>query len=691
MAEVRDLLIEIGTEELPPKALANLSEALEQGVVEGLRKAGLTFGTVSRYATPRRLALLVRELPVKQPDRTQERRGPALAAAYKDGQPTPALLGFARSCGVDVTELRVQESGKGAWLVHLSHVPGAATAELVPGILQQALDTLPIPKRMRWGDSDAEFVRPVHWLVLLFGDELIPATLLGVAAGRVTYGHRFHHPAAIALPAPAAYAEMLERQGKVIADFAARRERIRAQAEAAAAQVGGCAVIREELLDEVTALVEWPVALTGRFEKRFLNVPQEALISTMQDNQKYFPVVDKNGRLLPHFIAISNLESRDPAQVVAGNERVIRPRFADAEFFWHQDRKLPLAERLEALKSVVFQQRLGSLHDKAERVAALARYIAIHSGGNPDWAERAGRLSKCDLLTSMVQEFPELQGIMGRYYARHDGEAEEVAQALEEQYHPRFAGDHLPLSATGRAVALADRLDTLVGIFAIGQAPSGAKDPFALRRAALGVLRILIAGGLELDLQELLAQAARHFPAELKAPAAVPAVLEFLLERLRGYYLEQGFRLDEFEAVLECRPTRPLDFDRRIRAVAAFRKLPEAEALAAANKRIRNILKKLDGQTLPFQVRPELLTEEAEQRLAASLAELASEATPLMEGGLYEEALTRLAALREPVDGFFDDVMVMVEDAALRDNRIALLNELSSLFLRVADFSRLQD
>ena len=689
--DIRDLLIEIGTEELPPKALLTLATAFEQGIRAGLEKAGLISGAIHCFATPRRLAALIEQLPVHQPDRQSERRGPALSAAFgPDGKATKAAEGFARSCGVTVAELQRQETDKGAWLVHFSTEPGAATADLIPGIVLAALAGLPIPKRMRWGDRDDEFVRPVHWAVLLFGDEVIPATILGVTTGRETWGHRFHHPQPIRIATPADYARQLASEGRVIADFAERRDVVRAQAEAVAADLRGTAVIKPELLDEVTALVEWPVALAGDFERRFLAVPAEALISTMQDNQRYFPVVDAHGRLLPHFITIANLESRDPAQVRAGNERVIRPRFSDAEFFWNQDRKHPLAMRMDDLKQVVFQQRLGTLADKSGRVAALARLIAEQSHGNPDWAERAARLAKCDLLTQMVQEFPELQGIMGRYYALHDREAPEVAQALEEHYLPRFAGDRLPQTATGRALALAERLDTLTGIFAIGQAPSGAKDPFALRRAALGLLRILIEGQLDLDLLTLLERAAAGFDPTLRASHAVETVFEFIMERLRGYYLDQGVRPDTFEALLDCRPTRPLDFDRRVRAVGAFRELPEAASLAAANKRIRNILKKVET-VLPFEVRPDLLVEDAEQALAGRLVELSSEAIPLMETGLYSEALSRLASLREPVDAFFDQVLVMAEDPALRANRLALLNELGSLFLRVADFSRLQD
>ncbi|HOW76038.1 MAG TPA: glycine--tRNA ligase subunit beta [Candidatus Competibacteraceae bacterium] len=689
--DTRDLLIEIGTEELPPKALSSLALAFENGVREGLEKAGLTSGELRRFATPRRLAVLIHDLPARQPDRQLERRGPALSAAFgPDGKPTKAAEGFARSCGVAVADLQKQETDKRAWLVHLSHEPGAATAGLIPGIVDQALAGLPIPKRMRWGDREDQFVRPVHWAVLLFGDEVIPATIMGVSSGRETRGHRFHHPQPIRITSPADYARQLADEGQVIADFAERRDRVRAQAEATAAELGGIVVIQPELLDEVTALVEWPVALAGNFERRFLNVPAEALISTMQDHQRYFPVVDGQGRLLPHFITMTNLESRDPAQVRAGNERVIRPRFSDAEFFWNQDRKQPLAARMETLKHVVFQQRLGTLDEKSGRVARLARFITEQTRGNPDWADRAARLAKCDLMTQMVQEFPELQGIMGRYYALHDQESPEVAQALEEHYLPRFAGDRLPATATGRIVALADRLDTLTGIFAIGQAPSGTKDPFALRRAALGVLRILIEGELDLDLPKLLDRAAASFDKAIRAEQAVDTVFAFIMERLRSYYLDQGLRPDTFEAVLDCRPTRPLDFDRRVRAVHAFRELPEAASLAAANKRIRNILRKVDT-VLPFEVRPNLLMEDAEQALAGQLVELSSEVMPLMEAGLYGEALNRLARLREPVDAFFDQVLVMAEDATVRDNRIALLNELSSLFLRVADFSRLQD
>lgn len=691
MVKSRDLLVEIGTEELPPKSLHSLAEEFGRGILEGIIKAGLTFGDTHRYATPRRLAILLRDVPVRQPDRRRELRGPALNAAYdRDGRPTKAAIGFAHSCGVEVADLQTLETDKGAWLIHTSMEPGALTAELIPRLVETALAKLPIPKRMRWGNRDDEFVRPIHWLVLLFGDEVIPAELFGVSSGRETYGHRSHHPTPITINEPDTYAGLLEHEGKVIADFATRQETIRLQTEVAARKAGGMAIIEPDLLDEVTALTEWPVALLGNFERHFLEVPAEVLITTMQDNQRYFPVIDAAGHLMPHFITIANLQSKDPRKVQEGNERVIRPRFSDAQFFWLQDRKQTLASHWENLKTVIFQQRLGSLYDKSQRVAGLARFIASRSNGNLDWGERAAKLAKCDLLTQMVQEFPELQGIMGRYYASYDEEPQEVAQAIEEQYRPRFAGDALPATPTGRTVALADRLDTLIGIFSIGQSPSGNKDPFALRRTALGVLRILIEGMIDLDLEELLEQTASYFDPGLKAEDVVEPVFDFVMERLRGYYQDQGLRQDIFEAVFSCRPTRPLDFERRIRALSEFRACTEAQSLVAANKRIRNILRKVEG-TLPFKVRMDILSEEAEQRLAGRLAELSSEVIPLMDKGLYHEALARLSVLRNPVDSFFERVMVMTDDIELRNNRIALLNELESLFLRVADFSYLQD
>lgn len=688
--ERRDFLVEIGTEELPPKALLRLAQAFASGIREGLAKAGLDHGETKHFATPRRLAVLVEALSAAQPDRVIERRGPALAAAFdENGCATPAAAGFARSCGAEVEDLEKLETEKGAWLVFRSKEAGRGTVELIPDIVQRALAGLPIPKRMRWGGLKVEFVRPVHWVVLLFGSETIDAEILGVCAGRETRGHRFHHPEPIHLAEPAAYAPLLAAEGRVMADFEARREAVRAQVIEKAESLGGRALLNEALLDEVTALVEWPVALAGGFETRFLEVPSEALISTMQDNQKYFAVVDTEGRLMPYFITVANIESRDPAQVRAGNERVIRPRLADAAFFWNQDRRRPLASRLDELKTVVFQKKLGTLYDKVQRVASLARTIARESGHDVALSERAALLSKCDLMTSMVGEFPALQGVMGRYYAQHDGEPAEVAQALDEQYMPRFAGDRLPQTGAGQALALADRLDTLVGIFAIGQAPTGEKDPFGLRRAALGALRIMITRQLDLDLEMLLQDAAHRFPAGIVTAGTVETVFDFMMERLRGYYLEDGVRPDVFEAVLARRPTRPLDFDRRIRAVTAFRALPAAESLTAANKRIRNILKQAEG-AVPTTLEPGSLVEPAERVLAERVAALAEKVGPLLDRREYTEALMRLATLREPVDEFFDRVMVMVEDSALRHNRLALLNALSNLFLRVADLSRLQ-
>lgn len=690
MSERRDLLVEIGTEELPPKALKRLSEAFGAGVLEGLRKASLHFGDVTLYAAPRRLAILISNLVAHQPDTQAERRGPALKAAFDaEGCPTPAAQGFARSCGVAVEDLGTLETGEGAWLVFRSEQKGEPAARLIPGIVQESLDRLPIPKRMRWGDLDTEFVRPVHWVVLLFGDEVIDGEILGVKAGRETRGHRFHSQGVLYIGEPAAYAPLLESEGRVMPAFAQRREAIRAQVLEAAAGLKGRAVIDEDLLDEVTSMVEWPQAVTGDFETRFLDVPAEALIGTMKANQKYFHVVDGEGRLLPHFITISNIASTRPASVRSGNERVIRPRLSDAAFFWNQDRKQRLESRLESLRSVVFQKQLGTLYDKSLRVEKLAAEIAGLVGVDKVEAARAGLLSKCDLMTAMVGEFPELQGIMGRYYAAHDDEAAAVARALDEQYLPRFAGDALPAEGVGRVVAIAEKLDTLTGIFGIGQIPSGDKDPFALRRAALGVLRICIEGGLDLDLDHALRLALAAYGDKVTAPQVPGQVFDFMMERLRAYYHDQGVSADTFEAVLAVRPTRPHDFARRLQAVQSFRALAQAGSLAAANKRIHNILKKVEG-VLPEQVDAGLLREDAERALAAAVGWLHDEVIGLFNRHDYETALTRLAALREPVDAFFDHVMVMADDAALRDNRLALLNGMHRLFMRVADLSRLQ-
>ncbi|WP_127474505.1 glycine--tRNA ligase subunit beta [Sulfurivermis fontis] len=692
MSTFKDFLVEIGTEELPPKALRRLMIAFGEGVKEGLAKADLVRGEVHFYATPRRLAVLVKDLAVAQPDKEVERRGPALTAAFDgEGNPTQAARGFAASCGVEVDQLDHLKTDKGAWLVHRTRLQGRPTAELLPEIVQASLDKLPIPKRMRWGSLDAEFVRPVHWVVMLFGTDVIDCEILATRSGRETRGHRFMSPGKLYLGEPAAYAPLLETEGKVVADFEARREAVRAQVLEAAAAVNGEALIDEDLLDEVAGLVEWPVAVTGKFEERFLEVPAEALISTMKGNQKYFPVQDKDGKLLPYFITLSNIESHDVRHVREGNERVVRPRLTDADFFWNQDRKQKLAARSAALRSVVFQNKLGTLADKSARVAKLAAAVAYHIGGDAKLATRAGELSKCDLLTNMVGEFPELQGIMGRYYAAHDGEDAEVAAALDEQYMPRFAGDRLPETRTGQALAIADRIDTLVGIFGIGQPPTGDKDPFALRRAALGVLRTIIENNLDLDLQTLLRTAYDNYGSNgIKLAAdTVNQVLEFMLERLRAYYADSGVAHDTFDAVLAQRPTQPRDFDARVRAVTTFRKLPEAEALAAANKRIANILRQAGGEITAGIDKARLL-DTAEKALADQVEAMAGKVAPLFVQRNYTEALCQLAGLRGAVDAFFDQVMVMAEDETVRNNRLALLKRLSDLFLQAADLSRLQ-
>ena len=694
MTNSRDLLIEIGTEELPPKALKRLSEAFGAGVIDGLKNADLAHGEVSLYASPRRLAVLVRGLAEAQADKTIERRGPALAAAFDDeGCPTKAAEGFARSCGVaSVDDLDRIETDKGAWLMYRAEQPGQASVELIPDIVRAALDKLPIPRRMRWGALAAEFVRPVHWVVLLFGDEVIETEILAVASGRETRGHRFHHPGALYIAEPAAYAPLLETEGFVVADFTARREAVRAQVLEAGARLGGEAVIDEALLDEVTSMVEWPVAIAGDFEERFLGVPAEALISTMKANQKYFHVVDADGKLMPHFVTVANINSRQPERVREGNERVIRPRLSDAEFFWTQDRKRRLDSHIDELKNIIFQQKLGTLYDKAERVARLAGFVADSLGANREWAERAAWLAKCDLMTEMVYEFPELQGIMGRYYALHDGEAEEVALAQDEQYMPRHAGDELPATPSGQALAIADKLDTIVGMFGIGQPPTGSKDPFALRRAALGLLRIIIERQLPLDLDAAIQAAVDGLDDRITAEGVSEKVFDFMMDRLRAYYADIGVTPDVFDAVHARRPTQPLDFDRRVRAVNHFRSLPQADSLTAANKRIANILQQAQekGIAVPQAVDNAKFAEDAEKTLAERLIELEQEVIPLFDARDYEPALARLADLREAVDRFFDDVMVMVDDEALRANRLALLAKLRNLFLRVADLSRLQ-
>jgi len=688
-----DFLFELGTEELPPKALRKLGEALERGVRDGLKKAALDYTGIHWYAAPRRLAVHVTELASAQADTMDERRGPAVTAAFDDeGLPTRAVQGFAKSCGVEVEALETLETKKGAWLVFRSEKKGKASRELMPAIIEEALKQLPIPKRMRWGASSAEFVRPVHWLVMLLGKEVVDATLFGIKSGQTTRGHRFHHPDTIYLAEPAAYAPLLASEGHVMANFSARREAVRAQVMEVAVGLGGRAVIDDALLDEVTGMVEWPVALAGNFEECFLEVPQEALISAMKGHQKYFHVVNEAGVLMPHFITVSNIASSNMDVVRSGNERVIRPRLSDAVFFWQQDRKQPLAKLSARLENVVFQKKLGTLQEKSTRVAALTAEIAARLGGNRNQAQQAGELSKCDLMTEMVGEFPELQGIMGRYYATLDGAPADVAAALDEQYMPRFAGDELPKNVIGQSLAIADKLDTLIGIFAIGQSPSGDKDPFALRRAALGALRIIIEKALPLDLEQLLKSAAAQYASQGKVTVTdeiIEQAFAFMMDRLRSYYVDKGIGRDLFEAVLSRRPTRPCDFDLRLCAVEAFRQLPQAGSLAAANKRIGNILKKVEGD-IPVAIDQTLLSEASEQALFKTLSELTDVVTPLFEAGDYSAALTELANLQTAVDRFFDDVMVMADDEAIRNNRIALLNGLHGLFMRAADLSRLQ-
>lgn len=684
---VDTLLLELGTEELPPTALDALSDAFAAGIEKGLQEAEIPFQGVTAYATPRRLAVQVSALADKQPDREVERRGPALAAAVKDGVPTKAAEGFARSCGVSVDELIHLETDKGTWLGYREQQQGESVQALLPEILHKAIQGLPVPKNMRWGASRTEFSRPVHWLVALYGRDVIAAEALGLQASRTTYGHRFHAPNAIQLEHADDYLATLEN-AFVLADRERRRERIREQVLAEAEVQEANAVIDEALLVEVSGLVEWPVALTGSFDERFLDVPAECLISSMKANQKYFHLLDDQGKLKPLFITISNIDSVDPQQVISGNEKVIRPRLADAAFFYDTDRKQSLASRIPQLESVVFQQQLGTLADKARRTTAIATFIAEKINGDTANAQRAVALAKCDLVTEMVLEFPELQGIMGRYYAEQDGEPGEVAQAIEEQYLPRFASDAIPQSLTGQTLALADRLDTLVGIFGIGQRPTGAKDPFALRRASIGVLNILIKGELNLDLRELLKVAAQQHQGLPKAETLIEDVLTYMLDRFRAWGHEEGISAEMYLAVRARPVTNPLDFARRLRAVKAFAQREEATALAAANKRVSNLLNK-QGHDNSLQIDASLFQEDAEQVLFKEVTSRQEQVAPLFGTGDYQQALDVLATLREPVDTFFDQVMVMADDEAIRNNRLALLASLQALFLGVADISLL--
>ncbi|WP_249554789.1 MULTISPECIES: glycine--tRNA ligase subunit beta [Shewanella] len=684
-----NLLIELGTEELPPKALRKLAESFLANFTEELTKADLAFKSAIWYAAPRRLAINVTELALAQADKIVEKRGPAVSSAFDaEGKPTKAAEGWARGNGITVDQAERLVTDKGEWLVYNAKVEGVETKSLIAAMAQRALDKLPIPKPMRWGSSKTQFIRPVHTATMLLGSELIEGELLGIKSARNVRGHRFMGTG-FELDHADNYLTLLKEKGKVIADYESRKALIKADAEKAAAKIGGTADIEDDLLEEVTSLVEWPVVLTASFEEKFLNVPSEALVYTMKGDQKYFPVFDDAGKLLPNFIFVANIESKDPAQIIAGNEKVVRPRLADAEFFFNTDKKHTLESRLPSLETVLFQQQLGTLKDKVTRISALAAFIAEQTGANAVDAARAGLLSKTDLMTNMVMEFTDTQGTMGMHYARLDGETEAVALAMEEQYKPKFSGDTVPTAAVSCAVALADKLDTLVGIFGIGQAPKGAADPFALRRAAIGVLRIIVENKLPLDLVTLIAKAQELHGTNLSNANASDEVLEFLMARFRAWYQDKGIDVDVILAVLARRPTRPADFDSRINAVSHFRSLEASSALAAANKRVSNILAKVEGE-LPTAINSALLAEAAEQALAAKLAELQPLLAPLFANADYQQALTLLASLRESVDQFFEDVMVMADDEALKNNRLALLNNLREQFLHVADISLLQ-
>jgi glycyl-tRNA synthetase beta chain len=683
------ILIEIGTEELPPKALVQLRDALAEGLCAGLKDAGLSYGRVQPYATPRRLAVHIEDVQLQAGDQQVEVLGPPLERAREaDGSWSRAAEGFARKNGVSPEQLEIVETGKGARLAFKNQVRGATAAATLPAIIDRSVRELPAPKRMRWGAGRDEFVRPAHWIVALLGEQVLECDILGIQAGNQTRGHRFHSSGTLTLSRPADYVALL-REHKVIASFEERRELIRTQVDAQAQARGARAEIDPALLDEVTALVEWPVALTGNFDEKFLQVPAEALVYSMKEHQKYFHTVDAQGQLLPHFITVSNIESRDPAQVIDGNERVIRPRLSDADFFFRTDLKTPLAQRVESLRDVVFQSQLGSLHDKTMRLEQLARALAADAGADPDQSARAAFLAKADLISDMVAEFADMQGIAGRYYALHDGEAGAVADALQQQYWPRFAGDKLPQNPVATCVALADRLDTLVGIFGIGQAPTGSRDPFALRRASLGVLRIIVEGELELDLLHYLETAAAQYPAGLLAADTVADTFSYMLERFRAWYEDEDIPAQVFQAVSAKRLSQPLDIHRRVHAVHAFAQLPEASALAAANKRVSNILEKQGTESGNSGVSKDLLQEPAEHALAEMLNAKANLLDGFLADKRYTEGLAMLAELQAPVDAFFDQVMVMVEEPGLRANRLGLLRSLRDVFLQVADISQL--
>ena len=715
MSAAKSLLIELGTEELPPRALDELASAFARGISEGLSKRGVEAGidAMSIYASPRRLAVHIPNVAMNQPEQSIERRGPAVSAALDaQGQPGKALLGFAQSCGVGVEQLEKLETDKGAWFVFRAIKPGQPVAALLSEIVDEALKALPIPKPMRWADHDYSFVRPAHWLVILHGSDIVDGEVLGLKSGRQSRGHRFMHPQPVDVADADSWLDAM-RAAKVLADPAERRQRVRDEVARAAQETGGEPRLDEALLNEIANLTEWPVAIACVFERDFLAVPPEALVTTMETNQKFVPVFDADGKLTEHFIGLANIESKQPLEIRKGYERVIRPRFADAKFFWDEDLKTPLASYQDALKNVTYQQALGSLWDKSIRVAELSRVIAGRIGVDAGQATRAAALSKCDLLTRMVGEFPELQGVMGRYYARHHGEQADVADALDSYYQPRFAGDAVAAGKIGQVLAVAERVDTLAGIFAVGLKPSGNKDPFALRRAALGLARTLIEGGIELDLTALLREALELLPDTALAAGLKPGkdgtaptldvgkrraelaveLYDFVLERLRGYYAEQGFGGDQFEAVLAVQPVSLADFDRRLRAVADFGRRAEAAGLAAANKRVANILRKQAEEAgappVGASVDPAYFECDAERRLADALVAATSDTAASLATGDYAAVLTRLAQLQAPLDAFFDAVLVNADDPAVRANRLALLGQLKAHFAAIADISKL--
>jgi glycyl-tRNA synthetase beta chain len=683
------LLIELGTEELPPKSLKTLAITFYEQIKAQLDSAELSYEDIKWFATPRRLAIQVKALVERQADKQVEKRGPAIDVAFDaEGNASKAALGWARSNGITIEQAERLVTDKGEWLLHKATKEGKSIAELLPAMVNHALGKLPIPKPMRWGSERIQFIRPVHTLVLLYGDNIITGETLGVSSSNVVTGHRFHHHGLVTIDHADNYESILHA-AHVMVDFDKRQVIISEQIKNAADSLEGSALLDDELLNEVTGLVEWPVTLVGSFDESFLKVPAEPLIYSMKDHQKYFPVVDVNGELLNKFIFVANIESKDPQQVIFGNEKVIRPRLADAEFFFKIDKKQSLEQRLSSLESVLFQKQLGTLKDKSERIASLSGFIANKIGEDSVVAKRAGLLSKTDLMSDMVLEFPQVQGIMGKHYALHDGEEHEVAQALEDQYRPRFSGDKLPEGNIGCAVAIADKIDTLVGIFGINQQPKGDKDPFALRRAAIGLIRITIEKNLELDIKDLLTTSIDLYGDKLTNKKVLKEVIEFVLGRYRAYYQEKNISVDVILSVLAKSPMEPLDFDKRIEAVSFFKGLTEAQNLAAANKRVGNILAKFDGD-LYKSIKAELATEQAEIVLTEKYQQIYNEVKPLMAEKNYQAALKALALLREPIDSFFDSVMVMADDEAVKINRLTLLNDIRNSFFAIADISLLQ-